>query len=148
MDREIQERSYGFEALKVALRQTKEGIAITLVMHPNDIPDDLMSDPIGSRYMVGMSRLADDDTIVTPPSIRESNRIVNQAGMLAREESFQDWLFDRGLASEKTEDSAADAVRRYCGVQSRVELKSNKKARILWAKLLGEFESRGQYASK
>ena len=146
MDSEVQERSYGFESIKTALRQTKDGIAITLVGHPNDVPADLMSDPIGSRYMVGMARLADDDTIITPPSVREANKIVNQAGMLCREDSFQDWLFDQGLIFEKTESAAADAVRLHCGIHSRIELKSDKKAQALWFEMLGEFESRGSHA--
>jgi hypothetical protein len=146
MDKTIQERSYGFEAIKTALRQTKDGIAITLVVHPNDVPSDLMSDQIGSRYMVGMARLDDDDTIIIPPSVRETNKIVNQAGMLCREDSFQDWLFDQGLIFEKNEEAAATAVRQHCNVHSRIELASNQEARGLWTELLGEFESRGNYA--
>lgn len=146
MDKTIQERSYGLEAIKTALRQTKDGIAITLVVHPNDVPPDLMSDPIGSRYMVGMARLDDDDTIITPPSVREANKIVNQAGMLCREDSFQDWLFDQGLIFEKNEEASAMAVRQHCGIHSRIELSSNKTAQKLWTELLGEFESRGNYA--
>ena len=146
MDKTIQERSYGFEAIKTALRQTKDGIAITLVVHPNDVPADLMFDPIGSRYMVGMARLDDDDTIITPPSVREANKIVNQAGMLCREDSFQDWLFDQGLIFEKNEEAAATAVRQHCNIHSRIELASNKEAQGLWTDLLGEFESRGNHA--
>ena len=146
MDKTIQERSYGLEAIKTALRQTKDGIAITLVVHPNDVPPDLMSDPIGSRYMVGMARLDDDDTIITPPSVREANKIVNQAGMLCREDSFQDWLFDQGLIFEKNEEAAAMAVRQHCGIHSRIELSSNKTAQKLWTELLGECESRGNNA--
>ena len=34
----VRERSYGFEAVKTALRQTKDGIAVTIVVHPNDVP--------------------------------------------------------------------------------------------------------------
>mgnify|MGYP003111694207 FL=1 len=146
MDKTIQENSYGLEAIKTALRQTKDGIAITLVVHPNDVPADQMSDPIGSRYMVGMARLDDDDTIMTPPSVRESNKIVGQAGMLCREDSFQDWLFDQGLIFEKNEEAAAIAVRQHCGIHSRIELSSNKEAQKLWTDLLGEFESRGNHA--
>ncbi len=146
MDKTIQERSYGLEAIKTALRQTKDGIAITLVVHPNDVPADLMSDPIGSRDMVGMARLDDDDTIITPPSVREANKIVNQAGMLCREDSFQDWLFDQGLIFEKTEEAAATAVRQHCNIHSRIELASNKDARWLWTELVGEFENRGNHA--
>ena len=49
MTEEIKERAYGFEAVKTALRQTKDGISITLVIHPHDTPRDLINDHIGQR---------------------------------------------------------------------------------------------------
>lgn len=41
-----------FEALKVALRQTKDGINVTFVVHPDDVDAELLSAPIGTRYYV------------------------------------------------------------------------------------------------
>ena len=80
MDSKIRERSYGFEAVKTALRQTKDGIAVTMVVHPNDVPPDLMSDPIGSRYMIGMARLDEQEQIIEPESVKEGRKLSNQAG--------------------------------------------------------------------
>ena len=41
-----------FEALKVALKQDKTGYVLTLCMHPDDIPTDLLRDFVGARYQV------------------------------------------------------------------------------------------------
>ena len=57
---EIREAAYGFEAVKSSLRQTKDGISITLVIHPSDVPRDLLNDSIGQRYMVGMGKLSEE----------------------------------------------------------------------------------------
>jgi len=50
-----------FEGKKIALKQTKDGYAMTLAIHPDDIPDELMRDFVGARYMVVMVRLADNE---------------------------------------------------------------------------------------
>jgi len=43
-----------FEAIKVALKQDKTGYVLTLCMHPDEIPEDLLRDFVGSRYQVVM----------------------------------------------------------------------------------------------
>ena len=43
-----------FEAIKTSLKQSKDGYILTLAVHPDDLPDDLMRDFIGSRYVVVM----------------------------------------------------------------------------------------------
>lgn len=50
-----------FEALKVGLRQSKDGINITLVIHPDDVHPELLADPIGARYAVKLVRIGDDE---------------------------------------------------------------------------------------
>ena len=50
-----------FEGIKTGLRQSKEGYNLTLAVHPDDLPDDLMRDFVGSRYMVVMVRIGDDE---------------------------------------------------------------------------------------
>ena len=46
-----------FEGIKTSLRQTKDGYSLTLSVHPDDLPDDLMRDFVGSRYMVVMVQI-------------------------------------------------------------------------------------------
>ena len=109
MDTDIRENTYGFEAVKTALRQTKDGISITLVIHPNDTPRDLINDHIGQRYMVGMGRLNEQDEIEEPEAVRECKRAVVSCAALCRDEDFQQWLYDNGFVQDLTEKEAAEA---------------------------------------
>ena len=135
MTEEIREKAYGFEAVKTALRQTKDGISITLVIHPNDIPRDLINDSIGQRYMVGMGRLSDQDEIEEPESVREGKRAVTSCAALCRDSDFQRWLFDNGFIRDLTEEPAATPVRHLLKIESRSELKTNEEARQKWGRM-------------
>ena len=129
---DIKEVSYAFEAVKSALRQTKDGISVSLVIHPNDVPNPLLSDPVGSRYMVGMARLGDDDQPVESEEQREAKRDVTSAGALCRDTDFQKWLLDNGYCDEVSEDEASNALRILLGVESRSEIKTNQEAQRKW----------------
>ena len=48
-----------FEGLKTGFRQNKDGYVLSLAIHPDDVPSELMKDFVGSRYMVVMVRLAE-----------------------------------------------------------------------------------------
>ncbi len=52
-----------FEAVKTSMTQDKNGTNIKLIIHPNDVPQDLHKDWIGSRYMVAMVKINDDGTV-------------------------------------------------------------------------------------
>lgn len=49
-----------FEALKYALRQSKDGVIVSFVVHPNDVTDGLLALPIGTRMMVGWAEYKDE----------------------------------------------------------------------------------------
>jgi hypothetical protein len=49
------------EAKKVAYRQTKDGLVVSFVIHPNDMPDALAVAPLGQRYMLAMAAIGDDE---------------------------------------------------------------------------------------
>jgi hypothetical protein len=53
-----------FEAVKVALKQDATGYVLTLKVHPDEIPDELMRDFVGTRYVIVAARLNDDETPV------------------------------------------------------------------------------------
>ena len=53
--------SIQFEGIKVGLKQSKDGYVLTMAIHPDEIPDDLVRDFVGARYMVVMVRLGDDE---------------------------------------------------------------------------------------
>ena len=49
------------EARKVSYRQTKEGLVVAFVIHPNDMPDTLATAPLGQRYMLALAAIGDDE---------------------------------------------------------------------------------------
>ena len=138
----IKDASYGFEAVKSVLRQSKDGIVLSLVIHPSDVPTPLLSDPIGSRYMVGMVRMGDNEEIIEPESVREGKRMVTSAGALCRDSDFQKWMVDNGFSGEQTEEAAATSVKRLLKVKSRAELKENVGAQQRWLVIRQHFIDR------
>ena len=51
-----------FECRKVALKQDRSGFVLTLSIHPDEIPEELLRDFVGSRYGVAMVRIQDDES--------------------------------------------------------------------------------------
>ena len=51
-----------FEAVKLALKQDKNGYVLTLLMHPDEVPEDILRDFVGSRYQIVAVRLNSDQT--------------------------------------------------------------------------------------
>jgi hypothetical protein len=125
---EIKELAYGFEAIKYALRQNKEGVAITLVVNPNNIPRDLLNDAIGQRYMVGMGKISDGEEIIEGDNAREAKRLLISCGALCRDSDFQRWIEDNGFAMEASEEATSAAVRGLLKVKSRAEIKTDEEA--------------------
>ena len=87
--REIEALSSRFEAVKIAMTQDKNGLVLKLSIHPNDAPEDMMRDPVGTRYLIVAVRIDDEDEPVASPSTREASMVVKIAGTLSRDERFQ-----------------------------------------------------------
>jgi hypothetical protein len=123
-----------FECVQIAMSKDKNGYVMKLSIHPNDAPDDLLKDPLGQRYMAVLVRLDEHEQPVAPPDEAEGKAAVKVAATLCADEKFQGWLCFQGYADEISEEAAAIAIRTYCGIASRSELKTNKGAR---SKFLG-----------
>jgi hypothetical protein len=117
-----------FEARKVALKQDRTGFVLTLSIHPDEIPMELLRDFVGARYACGLIRLQDDETHT------EYNNRVQKAGMLCKQERFQEFLDAHGEMSCATELCAR------LGIASRSELNGNAKAQEKFDALVKEFE--------
>lgn len=130
-----------FEAVKVAIRQNKDGVYITLSVHPQEMPVDLMMAHAGTRYVVAMVETDDRNQPVKGKDEEEGDRLVQSAAMLCRNPSFQRWLHDKGYIFEISEAETTDFLREYLGVESRSEIKTNREARRLFGKLRERFES-------
>ena len=118
-----------FEARKVALKQDRTGYVLTLSLHPDEIPVELLRDFVGARYACALVRVQDDESPTT-----YSNR-VQTAGMLCRAVEFQEFL---GAIDES---SAAAELCKRCGITSRSELNGNEEAQMQFDALILEYKT-------
>jgi hypothetical protein len=61
-----------FEGLKVALKQDATGYVMTLRIHPDEVPEEILRDFVGARYVVAMVRIDDDETRRSHTTIESS----------------------------------------------------------------------------
>ena len=121
-----------FEGVKIALKQDKTGYVLTLNVHPDEVPVDLLRDVVGARYQVVMVRIGDDDR----PMNREHEYArdpVRTAGILCRDTNFATWLAETGNILETSESEVVEWLKQELGIKSRAELKNNPQAvKRLW----------------
>ena len=116
-----------FEGVKVAIKQDKTGYVLTLSIHPDEIPDEVLRDFVGSRYQVVMVRLNTDER----PMEREqdlSMDYVRVAGMLCRDPAFHKFLHEGGNIFMLSEEEATDWLKEALVIESRSEIKNNARA--------------------
>jgi hypothetical protein len=159
-----------FEGVKHAYRQTKDGVVISFVVHPHDVPKGLADAPLGSRYIVALVQVDDDEQPVHQPA-KETLKApaepqpatdkppaaakrmdwrdmqpAAQAGIRCADPVFRKFLseqhyFDVDGYNEALHDRmTAEFVRSFCNVESRSELGTNHKARVLWHSLDESFQ--------
>jgi hypothetical protein len=100
---------------------------LTLSIHPDEIPDEVLRDFVGSRYQVVMVRLNTDEQ----PMNREqdlSSDYVRIAGMLCRDPAFHKFLYDGGHIFMMSEEEATDWIKEELSIESRTEIKNNARA--------------------
>jgi hypothetical protein len=127
-----------FEAVKIALKQDKTGFVLTLNIHPDEIPNELMRDFVGARYGVAMVRIQDNES-----ATQYDNR-VKRSGILGRSKRFHLWLRKENGLTIDGEDDAVEAIHRICGIQSRTELNGNKQAQDKFDELVNDYEQWGE----
>jgi hypothetical protein len=132
------------EVKKIAWRQTKDGMVLSLELHPAEVPDALALAPLGTRYQMVLVELAEDGTPVSRPAARapktqvrsmlvatEAIDLAAAAGdrarvrsvLLAKDVRFQRW------ANAADEDEAAQYIRDECRIDSRREIAAQLSAR-------------------
>ena len=114
-----------FEAKKIALKQTKDGHVLTLAIHPDESPDEILRDFVGSRYMVVMVRLGDDEKPVNREEYAGA-QLVKLAGMLCRDKDFWQYLYENGDLYEQNEVACTDWLKATLAVESRSEIKTDQ----------------------
>lgn len=113
---------------------------LTLNIHPDDIPDELLRDFVGSRYQVVMVRLGGDEQPLDRQEEFEGSKAMRVAGMLCRDHEFWKFVASQSMADEN-EEEVTEWLREQLDIQSRSDLKSNASARIRLAEIHKEFLS-------
>ena len=122
-----------FEAVKIAMKQDKTGIILTLNIHPDELPIDLMRDFVGARYQVVMVRLNDENRPMSRDA-EYSRDPVRTAGILCRDKQFAQYLFEKEEIFEKKEADVIEWLKGEVDINSRTELKEDQqKAKKFWA---------------
>jgi hypothetical protein len=116
-----------FESVKVALKQDKTGFVLTLSIHPDELPEEILRDFVGARYQVVMVRLNNEER----PMNREqelAKDMVRISGMLCRDPQFWEFLSEAGGVIEKSEKEATEWLKDYLKVESRSEIAKSPQA--------------------
>lgn len=146
---DIRDAAVHFEAVKTSMSQSKQGTILRLAIHPNEVPPSLHTDWVGSRYMVAMVKLDDNDQPDISDEQREVNKLVSVAGMLCRNNDFADFLHQNGYMNDddylnsnygEDEGIVANSLRQHLGISSRSDLKTNSVAREKFKGLVSSFE--------
>lgn len=155
------------EAIKYAYRQTKEGVVVSFVIHPSDIPPALQLSPIGARYVLALvelddqeqpKKVANDRKVTKKPapddaparakkSTDPEKRLVKQAVRCTGDPVFRKFLDESNLIqAEDTlgdgitwEDVTRATIYDICGVSSRAAILPGTHAGQAWDALYSKF---------
>lgn len=119
-----------FEAVKVAIKQDKTGYVLTLCVHPDEVPVELLRDFVGARYQCVLVRLDHNERPMDRQDEFSGSRAIKIAGVMCRDPQFWEFLHDDGQIIDPTEQEATEWLRSYLEVGSRAELKTNQEARV------------------
>ena len=129
------------EVKKDGMRQTQEGIwKLTLTVHPEDMPIEIMTAPMGTRYGIAMVAINDDETttnLESNPEKSEGAKMVTRSVMLCNDPEFLKYI------DNKTGFNPAVGAP-YClydilNITSRAELKDNLDAQVKFESLEENF---------
>lgn len=135
--------AFHFEAKKYALRQAKDGVVVSFLVHPADVIAELLSAPIGEHYVVALApyekaaEQAEQQPASPPPSPEKvphkSSKLSVEAFWMCRRRDFQEWLGVTG------EDAADARVKSLIRIMSKTALDHNRDAAQRWRDLVDEF---------
>jgi len=127
-----------FEGVKISMSQSRDGVVLRLGVHPDDCPPQLFGDWVGSRYMVAMARIDDQEQPVVDATKEDIRRMKASAGALCRNPKFQQWILS-GTGIDPSEESATALLRDSLGIVSRSEFDTNPQARSAFSDMREEF---------
>lgn len=162
--------SLPFEAKKDSMRQTQAGTwKVTFTVQATDVPRSLTEAMPGTRYQVVIVEIDGNELQVQPakevvPDTVPKHESIDarpgqdgspvrakrdwrdlppaqQAGIRCEEGSFTEFLRFERPDDWNEEPDAVRCVRLICGVESRADLNTNQKARVIWHQLNDQYEA-------
>jgi hypothetical protein len=126
-----------FEGVKVAIKQDRTGYVLTLSVHPDEIPSEILRDFVGARYQVVMVRLGEDERPVNRDNFID---VVKISAIVSKDPQFYRWLDETGESFAADEAYAVDWLYAKCGIKSRAELRVNGEAAKIFLSINEEFK--------
>ena len=140
MTNEIRDMASQFEAVKIAMTQTKDGHILKLAINPVDTPEDIMRDIVGQRYMVAVVRIDTDDQPIPSKQGADGAHAIKLAATLCNNTTFQSFLVDKGIADELGFAEADAGLKSYLDIGSKKEFRTDSQAREHLFALREEFK--------
>ena len=142
--------AFHFEAKKYALRQAKDGVIVSFVLHPDDVVPELLSAPIGEHYVVALAPYekaaaeAEQQPASPPPSpekVKERKPFhtlprSQQAALLIQDERFRRW-WDGG--DDPLPDAVDAAIKARLGIISKRNLDQPGPTAFAWDELVAQY---------
>lgn len=127
--------------------KAQTGVLIKLLIHPNDVPEGLLTHTTATRFRVAMAEIGDDEQPVVPSHIEAGKGLIANASKLCRDDRFQTfmatWATNNKLGpviEDTLEDQTRAYVRAALNVESLSELKENQSAQRTFRALRDEFQ--------
>jgi hypothetical protein len=130
------------EVRKIGYRQsTKDGMVISFAVHPEDMRAEVAAAGLGTRYMMALVEIGDDEKPVEKPKEKRDYSLPQRVAMVCNEPAFEKFLceteFEDRFMPDK--DQVATHVRYLCGVDSRSEILPGTEAARKWDELHGKY---------
>lgn len=116
------------------MKQDRTGFVLTLSLHPDEIPVELLRDFVGARYACALVRIQDDE------SPTAYNNRVKTAGMICRDPMFQQFLSEKLKVDLDGENETASLLCHHCGIESRSQLNGDSVAQSIFDALVVDYE--------
>ena len=132
------------EVKKDGLQQRQNGDwVLRLVIQAADMDARITTAAMGTRFVAAMVEVGDDELpkLAKPKATWADVTPAAQAGIRCEEPMFRAFLQEVRNFSAGDAEQAAAAVRAICCVESRTELSSNHKARVIWHQLDQQYQA-------
>lgn len=140
---DIRAAAINCEAKKHSYRQTQDGVVVSFVLHPQEVPDGLATAPLGTRYVLALVEIGDNEQPIKREPAKPKS-YAQKAGILCNEPAFWRFLQETYRDDHPAHidaDFAAETVRQICGVDSRKALVDGTPAGHRWRDLEAEYDA-------